>query len=244
MKPLPWSHSSLTAFQTCPKQFYHLKVLKDVTEEKHPATQWGIIFHKAAEDYLRGYPDKAKYEYRLSKETVDPDIDYFVPYLEQFRMGYGTLAVEQELCLNRKLEPCDWNAPDVWVRGIVDVLKTHDGVAHVGDHKTGKRKAGVKQLKLFALLVFAHYPDIHTCHTAFYWLNTGQTNPETNQIDPDTVVVDRETFTREQIMPMWDAFLPDLKQFAEAFKTETFVARPSGLCKEWCPVTSCEFCGG
>jgi hypothetical protein len=39
---------------------------------------------------------------------------------------------------------------------------------------------------------------------------------------------------------LWSKFVPDLRQYMEAFKTETWQARPSGLCNGWCPVTECE----
>ena len=30
-------------------------------------------------------------------------------------------------------------------------------------------------------------------------------------------------------------------QYAQAFKTDTWQPRPSGLCNGWCPVKTCEF---
>jgi hypothetical protein len=35
--------------------------------------------------------------------------------------------------------------------------------------------------------------------------------------------------------------VPDLKQYATAFKTDVWQPRQSGLCNGWCPVTECEF---
>jgi len=217
MKPPAWSFSSLNAFGTCPRQYHAVKILKTVAETKGEATLWGTRFHEVAELYLKGL------------QELPTEFEQFREYLGQFRFMPGTMAPELELGVNRKLEACDFHAPDVWCRGIIDVLKRYNGEAYVADHKTGKRKPDSKQLKLFALLVFAHYPDIHTCRTAFHWIKTGE--------------VDEATFTRDQIPEMWETFVPELKQFLEAFKTDTFTPRPSGLCKKHCSVSDCEYCG-
>ena len=43
------------------------------------------------------------------------------------------------------------------------------------------------------------------------------------------------------IKGIWKKFIPDLRQYAEAFKTDTWQPRQSGLCNGWCPVKECEF---
>jgi len=217
MKPPAWSFSSLNAFGTCPRQYHAVKILKTVAETKGEATLWGTRFHEVAEHYLKG------------EQELPAEFEQFREYLDQFLAMPGTLSVELELGVNKRLEPCDFLDPDVWCRGIVDVLVRNDGVAYVGDHKTGKRKPNSKQLKLFAALVFAHYPDVHTCRTAFHWIKTDE--------------VDKVTFNRLQVLEMWETFVPELKQFLEAFKTDTFTPRPSGLCKKHCSVSDCEYCG-
>lgn len=217
MRPPAWSFSGLNGFLTCPKQYYHVKVIKDVKETKYEATLWGTLFHETAEIYLTTPTD------------LPPEFAQYRSYLDQFTGKPGVLRVEQELGIDRNLEPCAFDSPDVWCRGIVDVLNIADGIAMIDDHKTGKRKPDSRQLKLFALLVFVNYPEVHTCHTTFQWVKTGEQ--------------DRAIFRRDQMMDMWNDFLPDLKKYAHAFKTETFIERPSGLCKNHCPVKQCQFCG-
>ena len=48
-----WSYSMLTAFETCPHQFYRVRVLKDVVEEQGEAALWGDRVHKALENRVR-----------------------------------------------------------------------------------------------------------------------------------------------------------------------------------------------
>lgn len=49
----PWSYSRLKAFETCPRQFQHLKILKTYKESESEAMLYGTAFHEAAEEYIR-----------------------------------------------------------------------------------------------------------------------------------------------------------------------------------------------
>lgn len=94
-------------------------------------------------------------------------------------------------------------------------------------HNTGKRKPDSKQLKIFALLIFAHYPEVERVNTAFVWLQTGK--------------VDTERFHRKDIPVLWQDILPEVRRFELAHKNQTWTPKPSGLCRGWCPVTTCSF---
>ncbi len=225
MKPPAWSYSSLNAFETCPRQFYHYKVAKDVKEPANEAAAWGNRFHEAADRFFK-------------TRELAAEMEQYRPYLEGFvEFGKGaTLLSEQKLAINRDLMPCDWFAKDVWCRGIVDVLTMREstGMAYIDDHKSGKKKPDSGQLKLFSLLVFAHYPRVQIATTSYRWLQHIGTPEERTT----------EFHYRSQEHELWGDFLPRLKQFAHAFKTETFTPRPSGLCRKWCAVTECPHCGG
>jgi hypothetical protein len=43
----------MKGFETCPKQYYHVNVLKQFPFEETEATRYGTEFHKAAEDFMR-----------------------------------------------------------------------------------------------------------------------------------------------------------------------------------------------
>ena len=128
--------------------------------------------------------------------------------------------------INTKFEPVDW--ADRWVGSISDILKVVDSIAHVHDWKLGKIKPST-QLKLNALMVFYNYPDVNTVHTSFEWVQFGQST--------------KDVHTRDQIPELWKSFEKDLMQYAQAFRTDTWQKRPSGLCKNYCPVTTCSNCG-
>lgn len=212
---LHWSFSSLEGFKTCPRQFEHVKLKKLVPESKNEATLWGTRVHEALEQRLRdGIP-------------LPPSMKDLEVFAVKFLNRPGTLYVEKKLAVNRQYEPVDWNAPDVWCKGIVDVAIIDGTKAVVVDHKTGRIKPQLRQLKLFALLTFAHFPEVQTCKTMFAWIKFNEST--------------KAEYKREDLKDLWGEFLFDVSLFEEAILTDTFNPRPSGLCNGWCPVKTCEF---
>ena len=53
MNIAPWSFSKAKAFEQCPKQFYHEKILKQYPVKETDAMRYGTDFHKACEDYIK-----------------------------------------------------------------------------------------------------------------------------------------------------------------------------------------------
>jgi len=228
MKPKAWSHSALSQFNNCPRQYHEVKVLKSVVEPQGEAMVWGNRVHETMEFYLKVDP-VVRSEVMIAGGRVDlpPEFEVYRPYLDAILLIPGTMYVEHEMSLDTNLVPCEKFADNVFVRGIVDVLHVDGHIARAMDHKTGKRKQDSKQMKLMALLIFAHFPQVQEIKVGFFWLKTG---------DKDT-----EKFTRADIPAIWQEFLPEIAQWKKAFATDTWQPRQSGLCHGWCPVTSCEF---
>jgi hypothetical protein len=99
------------------------------------------------------------------------------------------------------------------------------GRARLVDYKTGKKREKWEQLAMNAVHVFASYPFVDLIDARYYW-TVDQTES-------------RKVWHRSEVPMLWDMVLGDLRQYAEAFKSETWQPRPSGLCNGWCPVTSC-----
>jgi PD-(D/E)XK nuclease superfamily len=223
--PLPWSHSSLAGFDTCARQYEEIKVLRNYQDAKNAASLWGDKFHKIAEGYIGA-------KVASGQAVLTSDTEQYRAYLDKFAARPGRTLVEQEYGLDIQLRPCAFLGPDVWMRGVIDVLNIDGTVANVDDHKTGKnRKKDQQQLIIFALLTFYHHPEVMCCHTAFHWLQFG----------PDAV--DRETYYRHDMGWMWDTLVPKLRDYRDAFHRGVFPAKPSGLCKKHCAVDSCEYFG-
>ena len=149
MTKVVWSHSSLKDFEGCARRYHEIKVLKNYKFQDTDATRYGTDLHKAAEDYLA---DGVVLPSRFTFVKDVLDVLYKKP---------GRKLTEHKMALTEKLHPCAWDAPDVWVRGIADLLIIDDEnlTAWVVDYKTGNnRYPDREQLVLMSLLVFAPLP--------------------------------------------------------------------------------------
>jgi len=215
----PWSYSALTAFETCPRRFQLTRVTKQVAEKQTEATIWGNKVHKALEDFANG------------KKPLPPEIEQYGRYVKKILSYEGKRVVEERVALTKDFRQTTWMAKDVWVRGIIDIGVVGSDTAYLLDWKTGKHRPDNDQLKLFAALAFAMYPWVNKVVTGFIWLKVSK--------------FDKEMFTREQLPEIWNEFLPRLSRVAVAYDEDKWLPKPSGLCKNWCPVgqSLCEFCG-
>lgn len=212
---IKWSFSSLKDFVNCPKQYYEVKIRQNYTKKVTEQMLYGSAVHKAIEDYTKDGTPLAK-NYQRFKEMVDPllDID-------------GTKYPERKMALTEEKIPCGFDDESYWVRGIVDYLAISGDTAFIVDYKTGSaRYPDPKQLKLMALMTFAHHPEVVTIKAGLLFVM-------------HNIFID-ESYTRDDIGKLWMAFDPDLKRLQLAFDNGKWIARPSGLCG-WCPVSSCEF---
>lgn len=210
-----WSFSSLKDFINCPKQYYHTKVAKDFVKKTTDNMLYGTAVHKACEDYVRdGTPLAKNYE-------------RFKPQLDALLEIQGTKYCEHEMGLTRNREPCAFDSDTRWVRGIVDLLIVDGADAYIVDYKTGSnRYPDTKQLKLMALMTYAHFPEVQNIRAGLLF------------VMHNTFIT--EEYTRDQTNKLWQEFLPSLDQLEMSYANEMWFAKPSGLCG-WCPVTSCNF---
>lgn len=215
MIPLPWSHSRLEDFKNCPRAFHEKQVLKSVVEEKGEESIWGTRVHKHFEEFL------------IDGVALPPELEEHEDFLLRLMSLPGQLSVEQRIALNMDGAPCDFFQNRVWYRGVIDVKIVDGATAYLVDHKTGKVKNNFRQLKSFALHTFAAHPAVTHIKADYYWTQTKKRVGE--------------TYTRADISGMWAEFAPDLRQYAQAFREDTWQPRQSGLCNGWCPVTGCEF---
>lgn len=210
----------------CSRQYIEIRILKHYQDKKNEASLWGDRFHKEAEKFI-GANCAQPGSYQLP-----PEMQPYAAYLAQFLCRPGKTFVEQEMGLDRHLKPTYWLGPEVWARGVIDVLTVDGAFAWVDDHKTGKnRKVDMQQLIIFALLTFYHYPEVMTVYCTFHWVQYGF----------DDTAKDTRVFTRAQIPELWETLMPKLIKFKEAFAAGVFPPNPSGLCKAHCAVESCEY---
>ena len=216
-----WSHSALTKFETCPRQYHEMNVLKNYQDGSSEAMSWGNEVHKAFENYVRSgtpFPIGMRQFEKLVKPFVDAP---------------GSILVEQKLAVTKEFAPTTWFGKNVWVRSIIDLAVVNGPKCIIVDWKTGKKKPNHDQLALMAAVMFAQAEELEQISAMFIW---------TQEDGMDAIT--RVTYVRSQLPKLWDRFLKREQVYQDAHIETNFPPKPSGLCRRFCPVASCEFQGG
>lgn len=218
-KPVTWSYSALNAFETCPRRYYLTKVSKEVQEKQTTATLHGNEVHKAIELHIKG------------QQQLPNKYEQYRPMLERLKNVRGKVEAEQKIALTRDFKPTTYFAKDVWMRAVLDYSAVQTKSALILDWKTGKPKSEPDQLELFAATAFTVHPHIETVKTGFVWLGHDK--------------IDTAEYRRDEAPVIWQKFTRRVARIEHAVSSGDFPPKPSGLCREWCPVgrQRCEFCG-
>lgn len=209
---LSHSFSSIKMYENCPYRYYHQRVAKTVVDQGGEASIHGERIHKYIEERLKGTATPEQIAEIVNLEPV-------IASVEALAAG-GELATERQLTLTQELKPTSWFAKDAWLRSILDVMVIRGSKAVVLDWKTGKRRPDFTQLELFALQVFAHYPDVKEVSTGFIWIKD--------------LACDRETYKRDGTPALWAKLLERIRRIEQSVETNVWPAKPSGLCR-FCP---------
>lgn len=220
MKKPAWSYSSLTAFEQCPKRYYHTRVAKDVPDPPGEAAKWGTEVHKHL-------------ELRVTEEKPLPEpLQYLEPMMNKILSAPADeVHAEKQYCFNQDFELVPWFSKAAWCRSVIDLEVRKGSNALILDHKTGKRKMDSDQLRLFAAVKMTADKAIKKVTTGFLWLKDNK--------------VDKETYTRDDVPNIWQDYLARVARLEASFESDKWVPKPSGLCKSWCPVGKqrCQYCG-
>jgi len=213
----PWSYSGIKLFEQCPKKYYHLRVAKDFKEPTSEAMLYGTRFHEAAEFYIK-------------EDRQLPEAFKFVKgALDSLKKIPGDKHCEYEMGLTENLEPCGFRDPNVWFRGIADLLIIDNAKkeARVLDYKTGKsaKYADTGQLELMALAVFKHFPEIQRVKAGLLFVIAN--------------VFPKANYTLKQAPALWQKWLRNHDRMKAAYASGVWNPRPSGLCRKHCVVLSC-----
>lgn len=217
-QPIKWSFSSLKTFQQCPKKYYHTKVAKDVKEPDTQATLYGKSVHTAAEEYIRDGIE------------LPPPYAYIKDTLDALAAIPGTKLCEEELGLTKDLEPCAFDAPEAWWRGIADlvILDEANELAWSVDYKTSKsaRYADVKQLDLVATAIFKKYPQIKKVKSALLFV-----------VSKEFV---KATHHAEMVPKYMEQPMRDVARIEAALENGVWNPISGPLCR-FCAVKQCEY---
>lgn len=214
-KAFSWSFSKLKNFETCPKRHYEIDLAKNYVEAIEPGgpLDWGNRVHKAMADALTG------------KSPLPPEMADYQKWVDRVLAGPGTLFVEQKYAITKDFGKTEFFAPNAWYRGIGDVVRIAGPVGLILDWKTGGIKIDSVQLMLMAQCLFSHFPKLQKVRSEFIWLKEDCTTPE--------------VYTRQDLADAWIGLLERVHMLEHAAKTQTYPPKPSGLCRSYCPVSSC-----
>lgn len=206
------SYSAIAKFQTCPRQFRHLYVLKDVRSEATEASARGVAVHESIEKSIQNgapLPD----ELAPLQSYID-QIRSFPRY--DVEIGYGT---------DSAFNPCSYDKG--YIVGKMDVVLQNNARAVVLDWKTGKPRDNPLQLQIYAYLVFAHRPDVQEVTT-------------TNIYIAHKAKIAPVTYSRAHIPALRHALAEACAPIELALERSHWPPKPSPLCG-WCPVRSCQY---
>ena len=221
-KPGPWSYSSLKLFEQCPRRYQAEKVTKEVPFTQNESALYGEQLHKAAEEYIR------------DGKPIDPRFEFIKPYLDKLNAIEGVKFCELKLGVKRsdgRLVACDFFDPEVWFRGVADLVIIDGDRAWIVDYKSGKsaKYADTRQLALMAAALFLKYPIVKRIKTSLLFV-----------VSKEFI---KEDFEKEYGLSVFSELNGLLTAREAAYEADVWNPRPNGLCRKWCPVKSCAHCG-
>ena len=132
-----------------------------IMSDDHTSQSWGI-YGGILKDYVKNdvaIPEKYA-------EVCKP--------VHRVKEMKGEKHCELRLGMTKELEPCKFFADNVWWRGVIDLLIVNGDKGKIIDYKTGKNSkyADIKQLDLFTVAAFTHFPDLTEIKAGLLFLVT------------------------------------------------------------------------
>ena len=210
-----WSYSSMGLFEQCPKKYYHIRVIKDVTEPKSEAILYGEMVHKAAEDYIK------------DDVSIPAKFSQFESAIKPFKDMPGEKHCEYKMGLTEVGEPCGFFDKGVWLRGIADLIIVNGDKARIVDYKTGKssKYADSKQFDLMALCTFAHFPEVQRITAGLLFL-----------VANDLV---KRKYERGDFLGIMREWTEKYSWLTKTYQEDVWNPKPNFTCRNYCPVKSC-----
>ena len=214
---IKWSHSGLKDFEGCARRYHEVKILKNYPTPDTQQIKYGKELHKAAEDYVR------------DNVPLPEQFAFVKPTIDALLTKSGRRYPELEMALTENLTPCGFKAPEVWVRGVADLVIVDDDnlTGWIVDYKTGNNKyPDVGQLELMSLMLFANFPHLRQVNSALLF------------VVKETMV--KYKMDIEQAPAAWQRYRERVAKLVACHDNNVWNPNQTPLCG-WCPVISCEF---
>jgi hypothetical protein len=221
MLKIPHSYSRIKEFELCQLRFYETMLLRKWGVPTGTALAEGDEIHAAMATAL-GTGEPLPVKFRIHQEWID-----------KLNRTEGELFIEHKWAITKDLQPTTWNSERAWLRTVADAGKINEPkkCALALDWKNGKsiNQKDDLQLCIIALIMLIHYPKLQTVRTDYIWLT------EERQT---TKVVQRSEAT-----DMWAGIIPRIVALEEPRTPEEYLPTYNRLCRNWCPVKSCQYHG-
>ena len=222
------SFSAMDKFANCPRKFHAYDVMKSIREPENDNMREGFRVHKAMADFI------------ANNKPLPPEYERFGDWVTTMltHQPDEKVYVEHQMACTFELKPCAYfsRVDKVWLRSQADLLVINGPNALSVDWKTGKEPDDRYellpknfQLRLTALLIFLHYPQVQHIDSKYVYLSAG-TSTSFDMPKSDL---------RDFIPQMYDV----ASGIQKAVRSNQWPPRRSGLCKKHCLVTGCEFHG-
>jgi hypothetical protein len=223
--PPVWSYSRWQTYELCPHKARRQYIDGYRFEsDGNTAADRGTEIHKMAEACIKA---------KVLKEI--PPI--LAPFSEDIHLMRKMKALaEVKLGLTRGWLPCDFDDPDYWWHGALDVVcMLKSTQCFISDWKSGKvRETHAIQLELYALVVFLHDPDIEEVLVEDWYVDAKKKSKT-------------KRYLRRQVpalKALWE------RRVTPMFSDTTFAPCPNFLCNNYCEFAKntgrglCKFGGG
>lgn len=234
----PYSVSALERFDTCPQAFRFGRIDRLPGGTSVPR-QVGRAAHALLEAYVRHLVKQgAPYDHDALAELViavgagvggEAAGDFheaIVPQVERLAFPVDRMAdvrVEHRYAFDRDWKPCDWRAPGVHFRGVVDLSYFEPGLLVVDDWKTDRKLPPQSeidsslQLEVYAWMLAQAFPDVDEILIRLRFLRYGGAER-------------KRKITRAELV---DTHARVAAKIARIEAERRFEATPSSLCS-WC----------
>lgn len=214
-----WSFSALQTFENCKYKYFRTKVSKDVKEVYSDERKNGISFHAAAEEFMKSGGKVMDIAYVQHKATLEG--------LLSIARTCEHKEYEKDLAIKNDWTPTEFSYKSglMWTAAKPDVLFVKGKTALLFDYKLGKVRNDTDQLKLYASIVFSHYPEVTAIKSTYLFLAHNKKIDEVIQRDKNKHI--QEEFTNRVI------------NIYKAHDAAEWTKEPNPLCG-WCPVKDCE----
>lgn len=199
----PISYSGLSTYTQCPRK-YKFSRIDRLPDPAGPAADRGKMLHA-----------------ELEKGILHPGYT-MLGELTHWQAVCATLAEqgcqpEIELAITKEYEPCAFDDPNAYVRGILDIFVNDGTTALIGDWKTGRMRDYSEQIRFYQLMVLVCYPEVERVEGRIYFVD--------HQREQSYI-----SFSRGDLPVLKDYFADKIKHIHE---DQLFLPTPSPLCN-WC----------